>query len=238
MCAIINKTVLLYVKNTMIDTLLSYIAPHHCFGCGQIGAILCDNCRYYISMEPYVQCVACGGYGAADRGVCTGCRAAYDRAWCVGERRDELLGAVDAYKFERAKAAGKTLAALLDAILPQLPTECRLVPVPTIASHIRERGYDHTLLMARSLARARGVLVDAKVLRRTHSLVQRGTTRSVRRRQAASAFTAGPIDPEAIYVIVDDVVTTGATVQFAAKTLKDAGASQVWVAAICRQPLD
>jgi len=69
--------------------------------------------------------------------------------------------------------------------------------------------------------------------------MQRGAGRRTRTEQAKKAFQcATSLDPKAIYILVDDVITTGATVKYAAKTLLDAGASTVWVASISRQPLD
>jgi len=57
--------------------------------------------------------------------------------------------------------------------------------------------------------------------------------------QALSAFGIhGSVDPRATYLIIDDIVTTGATIEYAALLLKEAGAKTIWVAAIARQPLD
>lgn len=238
MCAIINKTVWLNVKNTMIDRLLSLIAPHHCFKCGKIGTPLCDNCKYDIISEPYDCCLLCGGLAHPRTGVCRSCKSEFDRAWCVGERRDELRECIDAYKFQRAKEVGRTLAYLLDGVLPQLPAQCIFVPIPTISAHIRERGYDHAAYVAQQLGALRQRPVNTDVLARTHSLVQREASRVVRKQQADTAFIAKNPNPDAVYVVIDDVATTGATLQAATRALKAAGATTVWVAVICRQPLD
>jgi len=66
-----------------------------------------------------------------------------------------------------------------------------------------------------------------------------GATKRAREIQAAAAFAArGSIDTDQPYLLIDDVYTTGATIRHAAQQLVDAGASAVWVAVICRQPLD
>lgn len=221
----------------MIDTLLSLAAPHHCCGCNKVGSLLCPNCKYNIISESKNVCLACGrpSFGP---GVCNTCKLPYSRAWCVGERKDVLQRLVGLYKFERTKSAYRDLAELLDDILPQLPIGTVIVPIPTVPAHIRERGYDHTLLLARRLGRIRKLPV-AKLLVRSTNTMQRHATAATRGLQAKSAFrSVGNVDKNINYLIIDDVVTTGATVRYAAKALKDAGASQVWVAVLARQTLD
>lgn len=222
----------------MIEPLLSIIAPHHCCGCQKIGTLLCDNCKYDIVSEPYDACIACGVAIAGVDGLCGVCRVPYDRAWCVAPRQDHLQRLIGNFKFTNARAAYIPLAGLLDARLPQLPPGTAIVPVPTIASHVRQRGYDHTLLIAKRFANGRGLTVDMS-LRRATNTMQRGVGARQRTQQAKRAF-ACPTDlnPEVTYLLIDDVVTTGATVKYAAKALRDAGAQHVWVATISRQPLD
>ena len=162
----------------------------------------------------------------------------YDGAWWVGERKDALQRLIGLYKFERAKAAYRVLGDLLDGVLPKMPPGTVIVPVPTVPDHIRERGYDHTLLIARRLSKARNLPVQ-KILARNTKTMQRHATATERNRQARNAFKVlGEIDEQLTYIIVDDVVTTGATVRYAAKALKDAGAKRVFVAVLARQTLD
>jgi ComF family protein len=171
-------------------------------------------------------------------GVCNTCRVPYERAWQVGQRKDVLQRLVGLYKFERARSAYKDLSGLLDAVVPMLPADAIIVPVPTVASHIRERGYDHTALVARDFAHRRGLRYQ-HVLGRTTTTTQRHATARQRIAQAKVAFAVtGAIVPCVPYVLIDDIVTTGASVVYASKALKDAGASQVWVAIVARQTLD
>ncbi len=222
----------------MLDTLLSYIAPHHCSGCGDSGTLLCDNCKYDIVSDPYGACVACGRGISGRYGFCGSCSPPYDRAWCVAPRLDNVERLLNDYKFNYARAAYHPLAELLHMHLPELPANALVVPVPTVSGHMRQRGYDHTLLIARAFARRRNLTVNT-ALQRATSTMQRGATARTRTAQAKRAFKVStPLDSESIYVLLDDVITTGATVKYAAKALKDAGAQYVWVAAICRQPLD
>ena len=221
----------------MLDKMLSFIAPHHCCNCGKVGSLLCDSCRYNIVSEPETVCLTCGG-PAGERGICRSCRVPYDRAWHVGKRADALQRLIGLYKFERVRDGYRVLGDLLIATLPQLPPETVVVPVPTVTSHIRQRGYDHTLLIARYVAKRRELRLG-RSLERVTSTTQRHATAKERETQAKQAFSAvGEITPDVPYLLVDDVITTGATLKYAAKTLKDAGAMQVWVAIIARQTLD
>lgn len=222
----------------MLDALLSLTAPHHCSGCGQIGTLLCHNCKYDIISEPFSACVACGRGISGRNGLCASCHLPYERGWCVAPRRDQLQRLINSFKFTNAQAAYRPLADLLHEHLPELPSTVRIVPVPTVNAHIRQRGYDHMLLIARRLGRQRRLRVDTSLQRATNTM-QRGTGKRQRTQQAKVAFTCPQLlDPDAIYLLIDDVITTGATVKYAAQTLRDAGASTIWVASISRQPLD
>ena len=222
----------------MIDRLLSTIAPHHCFGCGNVGTILCEGCKYDIVTEPFLTCVSCGKLASLSSGLCFDCQMPYERAWCVADRRDHLEQLIDAYKFKNTKAAYEPLADLLHSRLPDLPPYTVVIPIPTVNSHIRQRGYDHMLLIARQLGRLRRLPVDTSLTRATNT-TQRGAGARERSAQAKFAFTCDrKLDPQALYLLVDDVITSGATVKYAAQTLRDAGATRVWVASVSRQPLD
>ena len=222
----------------MIESLLQIVAPHHCYGCGEIGTLLCDNCKYNIVDERYTACIVCR-MPEASQGVCRACMATYTRAWVVAERSDEIEQVLNGYKFMRQKAGAKSAAALLDDVLPSfIGMNVVIVPVPTISAHIRRRGYDHMALVARNFARQRKLSYSPQLIRRSNS-VQLGSSKRQRFLNAKNAFAVkGSLDPEAVYLVVDDVVTTGATLRFAAQALLDAGASTVWAATIARQPLD
>jgi ComF family protein len=142
------------------------------------------------------------------------------------------------YKFERLQAANRSLSDLLLNIVPELPAQTIVVPVPTVSSHIRERGYDHMLLIARRFAVSRHLRL-AKALGRTTDTKQRQASARQRIAQAKAAFeVTEDIVTGVPYLLIDDVMTTGATIKYAVQALKRAGATQVWVAVIARQPLD
>lgn len=234
MC-IINVTKGQNVKNTMFDKALQIIAPHLCLGCGKIGSLLCSSCRYDIVSEPFNGCMVC--QRPTTSGICARHRSPIDSAWISGERDDVLARVIDAFKFERCKSAYRDLSEVLLETLPIIPVDTVVTSIPTVRSHIRERGYDHALLIAKAVAKRRR-LPYKPLLRRQTNAKQRGANRKERFRQAEDAFAAIDMSVPAKVLIVDDVVTTGATLHFAAKLLKEAGAEEVIVAAIAKQPLD
>lgn len=129
-------------------------------------------------------------------------------------------------------------ADLLDATLPELPANTIVTTIPTASSHIRQRGYDHALLIGKRVAATRS-LQFAHLLKRNHELSQKDADRVERQKQAETAFEAkGTLDPSVSYLLIDDVVTTGASLRYAAEALAQAGAQTIWVAVIARQPLD
>lgn len=170
--------------------------------------------------------------------LCNTCKVSYEQAWVVGRREGVLQRLVGLYKFERAKSAYKDLGGLLLDILPELPLETVVVPIPTTPSRIRERGYDHILLIARYFAKSRGLKCRQLITRQTNTK-QRQASAKQRLEQAKRAFCVNSdIDANIPYLLVDDVYTTGATIKYASQVLQKAGAKHIWVAIIARQTLD
>jgi ComF family protein len=222
----------------MIDQLLSIGAPHYCYGCGKIGAILCRSCINNIIEEPFVLCAACSNPAIRATGLCGNCRPPYSRAWIGGAHVGALDAAIDGYKFGAARGAADTLAELLHQRLPRFTDNIVLVPLPTVARHVRERGFDHTKVLVHQLARRQKVPYNTSLLRRCTPAVQREANAEQRWRQAKEMFTVrGAPAPDAVYVLVDDVMTTGASLWHGARALRQAGAHEVWVATVARQVL-
>lgn len=94
------------------------------------------------------------------------------------------------------------------------------------------------LLVAKQLGKLRGLPITTSLQRATNTQ-QRSASARQRTENAKSAFICeSKLDPKKNYLIIDDVITTGATVKYAAIALQHAGAETVWVASISRQPLD
>lgn len=200
------------VKNTTILNPLDLLAPHSCRGCGRLGEVLCDCCKKYIISEKRV-------------GKPKDCPKNIPIHY-LGEREGLLATLIHDFKYHSVRAIGVKFAEVLDETLPKLPENSVLVPLPTSTKHIRARGFDHTLFIAKRLAKKRGLKLE-KLLLRAKNTVQVGADEKTRKVQAASAYEINPkikIDPEKTYVLFDDVWTTGASMLAASKKLREAGA--------------
>ena len=119
------------------------------------------------------------------------------------------------------------LASLLHERLPELPANVIIVPIPTVSGHVRERGFDHMSLIARRFAKRRGLPV-ASVLRRITSTKQRDASRTKRIAQAKAAFECPrQLDSEKIYLLLDDVMTTGSTMRSTPRSSHSACSSPI-----------
>lgn len=138
----------------------------------------------------------------------------------------------------------------LTAIAPQLALYMRefcitqslefdvLVPVPLHRRRLRERGYNQSALLARELSRLVGVRVDDKSLTRARHTLPQARTGSVaeRQRNVIGLFTCNSDKlKERKILLIDDVTTTGATLDACAEVLKHAGAAAVWGLALAKE---
>ena len=221
----------------MIDRLLKIIAPHHCYNCQKVGSTLCENCKYDIISEPFERCVNCLALSAGNNGNCHNCQTPYIRSWAIGERHEVLEALLNGYKFSFEKESSKVLASLLDQSLPVFPDNVVVTYIPTIPSHIRERGYDHAKLIAKEFARIRRLSCQSP-LSRTNKSKQLGASKTARIAQAKQAFRVHSMLEPLTYLLIDDIFTTGSTMKYGAKALLDAGAANVYIAVIARQTLD
>lgn len=161
--------------------------------------------------------------------VCKSCRprSPLKHVWVRTQYEGTAKNLVYSLKFGRARAASSTIAQLMSESLPYLPADTVICPVPTANVRVRQRGYDQAALLAKSIAQHSGSYT--KLLARLGDTRQVGADRKTRKQQLEKAFRS--LDPEktrgAHIVLVDDIVTTGATLESAAKILKKAGAKSV-----------
>lgn len=211
----------------ILDTLLAQLAPHECLGCSAEGSLLCLECQQGLSSLPE-RCYRCKALSAANR-TCSTCRnhsvlyAVHARTVYDGAAKDLVWQ----LKFQGAQAAARHMAAMLAALAPT-GEDIIFVPVPTATSRMRRRGYDQATLLARALARHTKTPY-ATALRRLGQHHQVGASRQQRITQLQSAYRC--VRPSAVegrhVVLIDDVLTTGATLEAAAKVIKAAGAKRV-----------
>lgn len=210
-----------------IEQLLKIIAPFACVGCGAEGVLLCAACQHILPVVPS-RCYRCNRATKAYR-TCTACQrgSMLQHVWVRTPYDDVAQELVHRLKFARAQAAARDIAAAL-APLPPLES-CQIITyVSTAPARIRLRGYDQARLIARELSRLTG-LPCAALLARASSVRQVGNNRATRLQQMQHAFGVthvGRLQNKHV-LLVDDVITTGATCEAAARALRAAGAKAV-----------
>jgi ComF family protein len=210
----------------LLDKLVGIAAPHQCLVCGREGGLLCAWCAPDAITALPSRCYRCSAQ-TEDFKTCPKCRrvSRLKHVW-IRTNLDKLARRlIYDYKFKHARAAAHDIAGQMVQCLPYF-ADSLLVPVPTATSRVRQRGFDHTELLARVLSRPLG-LEKQIILRRLGQSRQVGTKRQQRIKQVAGCFQITKAIKDKKILLVDDVLTTGATLEEAARVLKQAGAKQV-----------
>jgi ComF family protein len=211
-----------------IDRILSLLAPDNCINCQTEGAVLCQECAEQIDCLPAI-CYGCGKLSRNFR-PCPKCinRWRPQHVWFYTAYKDIASELVKGLKFEQKRSVARIIAQLIDDSLPYFATAPLVTFVPTASSRRRERGFDHAQLIAKELAKLRGWHM-VTLLKRQSKIRQIGANRQARRTQLKKAFR--PVNTNLIknnhILLVDDVVTTGATIEACTKTLLKTGAKAV-----------
>lgn len=229
--------------------LIDLILPPRCLACAapvdrQGG--LCGHCWAGLSFITTPCCARCGLPFTHDLGrdaMCAACAAAepaFTRARAALVYDDASRPLILAFKHaDRTRSAGPFGAWMARAGVELLADADLIVPVPLHRRRLAHRLYNQSALLAQAIARASGVAWDPLVLaRRRATPSQAGLGRLGRARNVAGAFAVRPGRRGAVagrrLVLVDDVLTTGATVDACARALLRAGASRVDVLTLAR----
>lgn len=212
---------------SIIKELFNILAPHECLGCNTEGNLLCERCSRDLLMIPE-RCYLCKRWNESFL-TCPACRkkTPLHKVWTVTKYEGLAKLVLHDLKFARAQAAAEDIAAALAARI-SVRQETVVTHVPTAPQRVRQRGYDQAALIAKSLARQLG-LPYLPLLVRSGTQRQLGQHRDVRKQQMTDAFrvATNPMLAGKHILLVDDVLTTGATCESAARVLRHAGAKRV-----------
>lgn len=221
----------------MIERLISLIAPHCCVRCGAEGELVCSWCRLETIPSLPSRCYHCKKLIDESK-VCQDCRRSspLKHVWVRTVYSGMPKELVHVMKFERAQAAPRLVAGLLLEALPAFPPDVLVSYIPTATSRVRVRGYDQSRLIARYLAREQKLLFGTTLLRQGQSR-QVGSSKKQRLEQAQRSYKAVHAKryQGKDILLIDDIITTGATLEAAARELRRAGARTVYAAVFAQK---
>lgn len=231
----------------MLRALAELLFPLGCAGCrGPVASeLFCDDCLPLVETLPAWRCRLCSGNlpppirRGDTAGLCAGCtegRPGFDGVWAPFVYGGPVAQAIHRLKYRGERGLAARLAApLVEAGREALAVVDAIVHLPAHPVRRRERGFDQAEILAAALAAAGAGSHDRRALRRLRSDGhQVGRGREDRGAAMKGAFRAMAEASGRSFVLVDDVVTTGATADAAARALKEAGARQVFVLALAR----
>lgn len=189
-----------------LKLIAAILAPDDCLECGREGSIWCDGC---LASAPQAKAVAQPHLDGLSAGT------------VFGGMAKEVIHAL---KYERRQSGAVPLARLIERALPHVDFDA-VTAVPGSPARLRARGYSQAELIARELAGRLGLPFE-RLLVRLSSGSQVGFSRRQRQESVRDAFAA--LRASGRILLVDDVMTTGATLSECAKVLKEAGAETVW----------
>ncbi len=237
----------------MLDCLLNLVYPENCFLCSepvsrQQDCGLCNKCwdkAVALKIHP-PRCSSCGlpfqNFEEDSEHLCGDCilqTPTYSGARSFGYYTAELSGIIQGLKFRGRRNLVGLLAPLMAGAFYDSWDRGDfdlIVPVPLHAKRKRERGYNQAELLARSLSRSLALPCVQALHRVRKTLPQVGLTDSQRQENVRKAFSC--VKPQYVLkkrvLLIDDVMTTGATVASAAQSLMHAGALRVSVLTVAR----
>ncbi len=233
-----NGEILWRLKEALADLLF----PPRCVGCGRGGSFLCPPCQAGLPRAQATLCPHCGRPLRPGE-ACLPCRPwpfAVDGIVSPLLFEGAVREAVHGFKYANFRALAASLASLLADYLEAnpLPGDV-LVAVPLHRGRLRERGYNQAALLATELGRRlRRPVVEGCLVRHRPTPPQvRTASVEERRRNVEGAFGCrdGRLQGQRV-LLIDDVYTTGATLNACAQALKDGGAPEVWGLTVAHSP--
>jgi len=220
---------------------IDMLFPPRCVGCGGFGTFLCQRCEEDLPPTVSPRCPVCWQpYKGTD--LCPRCRR--ERPAFAGLRspyifRETARELVHGLKYNHQSVLALPIASLLSRYLVKLSVPADvLIPVPLYPRRERVRGYNQSALLARELGRITGLPVEEKALTRERNTPSQAESAGAEARKlnvkGAFRYRGEGLQGQTV-LLVDDVATTGATIDACARVLRDSGAASVWAVTFARE---
>lgn len=225
------------LKGRIVD----FLFPRWCVGCGKEGEFICPSCRRSLPRVMPPLCPRCGKPRPSGTlcSTCVSWQAEIDGIRSPFRFDGVMRQAIHQLKYRNLRALAEPLAKLLNDYLATNPIPGEvLVPVPLHQKRLRERGYNQSSLLAKELGKLTNLpVVDDCLIRQRHAPPQaRSATVKERRSNVAGAFVCRDHRLQDKQVLlIDDVSTSGATLDAGAAALKATGATSVWGLVLARE---
>ncbi len=214
--------------------LLDALFPIECVGCGASGSVICDKCAADLPVLRPPFCAICATPG--DFARCQTCAESvrrFDGVRAPYRYAGAIRQAILALKYGGIKAGAPQLGDLLAGYLDANPLPGEIVaPVPMHRRRLRERGYNQAELLARRVANHSALRYERDLLFRTRPVEPQAGIGSAAQRAVNVSGSIGVLSgldvSGASVILVDDVATTGSTLESCAAALKESGAASVW----------
>ncbi len=235
------KKNLLLIKNLILDILF----PKFCVNCGREGTYLCEDCLAVIDVSEYQYCAFCYPAKIVLNGkTCNSCkkRKKLDELFCATSYDEKIVKKMlRLFKYEPfAKELSKPLSDLIIThfqILGKIPEIDLIIPVPLHKNKLKNRGFNQSEKIALFIARfLKKPLLTQGLIKIKKTNDQMSLTKTQRQKNLNNAFLC--VNPEMIkgkkILLVDDILTTGTTIEECAQILKRAGAHRVCATVVAR----
>ena len=226
------------------EWLKNNLFPPHCALClaPTTKHALCDGCHRDLPWLDDKQCSICALPLETTDAICGGCLQhppSFDQCKALFKYRSPIDKLISEFKYEANLATGALLTHMLVSHLSRssTPIPDLLIPMPLHSSRLQERGFNQATMMATALSTHFNIKMDHHLCKRVRATGhQMGLNARVRKKNLRNAFSCTQSVADKSIAIIDDVVTTGATVNELASTLRRAGARHIEVWCLARTP--
>lgn len=214
--------------------------PKTCFGCNSWGKYICHACRDYLLPPAHQRCIICQkpSLGGWTHPLCKS-SSTPDRLLTIFDYQNKLVRQlINTAKLSLAYDIFIELTTVAHQRItpsPQLLHKFVLCPIPQSKAKLRQRGYNHSEIIAKIIEKNLYLAIDKILLKQKQTKEQKQLNKKERRLNLRNSFFIN--QPEYIpakVMLVDDITTTGATFKEAAKVLLRAGAKTVWCLALAQ----